>query len=359
MRILEIVADGKPGGGTTHVLQILRGLRDSISFQLVSQKDSYLLREAKALGIPCYGLDFFHSRGALQIPIQLRRICATVEPNIVHAHGERAGFFCTLAFPKVPIVYAVHGFHLLYKSTVLRWLALQAERIVFKYASHVVFVSQYDAGIARSLRLLDQRMTYDVIYHGAAFNNIPQANSISLRHIGFIGRLEYQKDPFLFLDVLEHLPDYSAIIVGSGKLETCLRKEVRRRGLTKRVQMLGALSHSETLKVLSTLSTLVLTSRWEGLPLVVLESMWIGVPVVSVNVSGISEAIEHGKSGLLVEQRSGKDLARAVIQLTQEDLGFRSHVIENARIRARCLFFEERMLLALKKVYQEALLRAL
>ena len=59
MRVLEIVADGSPGGGTTHILQILKGLSDFTSFELVAQSGSYLLQVAQKLGIPCHGVDFF------------------------------------------------------------------------------------------------------------------------------------------------------------------------------------------------------------------------------------------------------------------------------------------------------------
>ena len=120
MRVLVIVADGRPGGGTTHVLQILKGLPDCTSFELVTQSGSYLLQEAQKLGIPCHGLDFFFSRLNPAIPITLRRICSSAQPHVAHVHGGRAGLFFSLARIDVPTLYTVHGFHLLQKSLVLR-----------------------------------------------------------------------------------------------------------------------------------------------------------------------------------------------------------------------------------------------
>jgi glycosyltransferase involved in cell wall biosynthesis len=352
VRVLEIVADGNPGGGTTHVLQILRGLHDSISFELVAQTGSYLLQEAKKLGISCHGVDFFYSRLNPAIPIILRRIYSIVQPHVVHIHGGRAGFFYALACIDVPALYTVHGFHLLQKPLVLRCFAIQAERFIFHRANRIVFVSQYDASLAKSLGLLKKNKPHEVIYNGIAFHDISPTKNSGSRHIGFVGRLEHQKDPMLFLDVLAHLPEYSATIVGTGSLDVLVRKEIGLRGLTKRVSMLGALSHSETLKVLSMLSVVVLSSRWEGLPLITLESMCMGVPVVSVNVSGMSEIIENGINGILVDQRSGETLANGVKKVTQ-DSSLRAFIIQNARSKVKEKFSGDQMLQSLRRVYQE------
>ncbi len=125
----------------------------------------------------------------------------------------------------------------------------------------------------------------------------------ALLHIGFIGRLEYQKDPLLFVEMMEFLPEYSATIVGDGALAPMVKQEIVKRGLSGRVHMVGELSHGEALKILATLSVVVLTSRWEGLPVLVLESMGMGVPVVSMNVSGLEEIIHDEVNGMLVEKR--------------------------------------------------------
>ena len=318
----------------------------------MTQAGSYLLQEARKLGVPCHGVDFFYSRLNVGIPIKLGHICSSVQPHVVHVHGGRAGFFYALARTDVPTLYTVHGFHLLQKPWVWRWLALQAERVIFQRASRIVFVSQYDADLARSLGLLKKTQPHELIYNGIMFHDILPTDHLASQHIGFIGRLEHQKDPMLFLDALAHLPEYSATIVGTGSLETLVRKEICRRGLSKRVRMLGAFSHSETLRVMSLLSVVVLSSRWEGLPLIALESMWMGIPVVSMNVSGMSEVIEDGIDGVLVEQRSGECLANGVRKVTQ-DSSLRAFMIQNARSKIQETFSEDQMIQSLRRVYQE------
>jgi hypothetical protein len=46
MRVLKIVVDGDPGGGTAHVLQILCGFSKVYYLCFITQADSYLSKEA-------------------------------------------------------------------------------------------------------------------------------------------------------------------------------------------------------------------------------------------------------------------------------------------------------------------------
>lgn len=353
MRVLQIVADGKPGGGTTHVLQILQGLRHAVSFQLITEEQSYLMKEAGALGIPCQGLRFFISRLNLALPFQLRALVIALQPDLVHVHGGRAGFFFVLSLLKIPMIYTVHGFHFIEKNPVLRWGALMAERWNLRRAWHSIFVSKYDVTLAGNHQLLSGKDKRSVIYPGLPWNSLPQVLPHAPRHIGFIGRLEYQKDPLLFLEMMMFLPEYSATIVGDGALALIIKQEIVKRGLSGRVHMVGELSHGEALDILATLNVVVLTSRWEGLPVLVLESMGMGVPVVSTNVSGLEEIIHHGVNGMLVEKRGGEDLAEMVKIITNnEDL--RASLIKKAQATIHEKFSMENMLGSILEIYQEA-----
>ncbi|MGP0591322.1 glycosyltransferase [Nitrospira sp. T9] len=352
MRVLQIVADGKPGGGTTHVLQILKGLRHAVSFYLITEEQSYLMKEAGALGIPCQGLRFFISRLNPAIPFQLRASVMALQPDLVHVHGGRAGFFFTVSLLKVPMVYTVHGFHFIEKSPKIRRMALMAERWNLRRACHSIFVSKYDVVLAEKFQLLSGRDKRSVIYPGLSLNNLPRPLPQGLLHIGFIGRLEHQKDPLLFVEMMEFLPEYSATIVGGGALAPMIKQEIARRGLGGRVHMVGELSHGEALDILATFSVVVLTSRWEGLPVLVLESMGMGVPVVSMNVSGLEEIIHDEINGMLVEKRSGEDLAEKVKKITNnEDL--RIFLIKKAQETIQEKFSSETMMDSILEIYQE------
>ena len=352
MRVLHIVADGKPGGGTTHVLQVLQGLRHDVSFYLITEKNSYLLREAAALGISCYGLPFFVSRLNLALSRHIRKIGLDIQPDLVHIHGGRAGFFFALSLLTLPMVYTIHGFHFAEKPPLLRRLALLAERLIFRRSCHAAFVSRYDLSLAEDCQLLELDDPRSVIYPGISLNGLPQALPHSSRHIGFIGRLEYQKDPLLFLDTMACLPDYSATMVGDGSLASIVKQEIADRGLGKRVHMVGELPHRETLSILATMSAIVLTSRWEGLPVLALESMGMGVPIISMHVSGLAEIIQDGVNGILVDRRSGEDLAEKV-ELVSTNEHLKALLIKNAQLTIQEKFTMNTMLTSILKIYQK------
>jgi len=352
MRVLLIVADGKPGGGTTHVLQILQGLRHAVSFHLITEQDSYLMREVTALGISCHGLQFFISRFNVLLPFQLRKIVSVIQPDLVHLHGGRAGFFFVLSFLKVPMVYTIHGFHFVGKPLIHRWMAMLVERLIIQRSNCAMFVSGYDLELAEKYHLVAEDALCAVIHPGLSCNDLPRAFPNSLRHIGFVGRLEYQKDPLLFLEMIEFLPEYSATVVGGGTLEPSMKQTIENRGLGERVRMVGQLSHQEALKILATLGAIILPSRWEGLPILVLEAMGIGVPVISMKVSGLEEIIRNGINGMLVERRSGEDLAKQVERVTKDEV-LRASIIETAKKTVQGQFSMEKMLASILNIYKE------
>jgi len=62
-----------------------------------------------------------------------------------------------------------------------------------------------------------------------------------------------------------------------------------------------------------------LPSFIEGLPIALLEAMAMGLPVVSTNVYGIPEAVEDGKTGLLMEPGNADALAAKILGLFNDD----------------------------------------
>ena len=63
----------------------------------------------------------------------------------------------------------------------------------------------------------------------------------------------------------------------------------------------------------------VLSSRYEGLPMVVLESMACGVPVIATDCrSGLREILNDGECGILVPPENATSLAEAMIRLLKD-----------------------------------------
>ena len=78
-------------------------------------------------------------------------------------------------------------------------------------------------------------------------------------------------------------------------------------------------------------SLLVMSSNYEGFPMVMIEGMACGLPVVSFDFKcGPKDIIEHGKNGLLVKNGDIKGLADAMMEVMGNEV-FRKTLSENAR----------------------------
>lgn len=87
----------------------------------------------------------------------LRRLYGKYKPDIIHLHSSKVGILGRIAFPKLKIVYTVHGFDSI-RIAYRQYLPL--ERILQGYCKMIVGVSEYDGwnlrgeGIRRNVRVI-------------------------------------------------------------------------------------------------------------------------------------------------------------------------------------------------------------
>jgi glycosyltransferase involved in cell wall biosynthesis len=70
--------------------------------------------------------------------------------------------------------------------------------------------------------------------------------------------------------------------------------------------------------LLEALDIFVLSTHWEGLPLVILEAMAHEKPVVATAVDGIPEIVKHGETGLLFAHEDHRKLADHLVGLLED-----------------------------------------
>jgi len=135
--------------------------------------------------------------------------------------------------------------------------------------------------------------------------------------VGTITRLSPQKDIPTFLKmaalVIKDDPKAQFPIVGNGEKRKELQDLAEKLGLGNHVRFLGY--RKDALDLLRTFDIFVLSSLWEGLPIVILEAMAAEKPVVATRVDGVAEVVEHARTGLLVEPQRPDLLAKSVIEL--------------------------------------------
>jgi glycosyltransferase involved in cell wall biosynthesis len=136
------------------------------------------------------------------------------------------------------------------------------------------------------------------------------------------GRLERQKgfDRLVpaFAGVAARHPDWTLRICGRGHRRNSLERLIIRERLWNNVFLMGAVPEMEEQMRLA--SMFVLSSRFEGLPMVMLEAMSMGLPIVSFDCpTGPSEVIRHGENGILVPDGDIEALGAAIVELIEDE----------------------------------------
>lgn len=128
------------------------------------------------------------------------------------------------------------------------------------------------------------------------------------KEVLYVGRLEHNQkrvnrviETWGFIE--EHNPNWKLTIVGDGPERSNLEQISNNIGL-KRVSFVGFQNPNEYYK---RAAVLMLTSEYEGFPLVIAECMSFGVvPIVYGSYSAVYDIIENGKNGAIVEPKNGK-----------------------------------------------------
>lgn len=147
-----------------------------------------------------------------------------------------------------------------------------------------------------------------------------------------VGRLTYQKGYDRLIDVWklvnEKYPDWQLHIYGSGELYDILQRKINDNKLNKVIKIYSPTHQIE--EVYNNSSIFLLTSNYEGLPMVLLEAFSYGLPVVSFACKcGPKDLIENGVNGYLVSNGDIVHFAEKVINLIS-DKELRQQIGQNA-----------------------------
>ena len=146
-----------------------------------------------------------------------------------------------------------------------------------------------------------------------------------------VGRFVDKKAPCLTLLAFERVwrkhPDARLVLAGDGPLFETMHNLVEALGLDGAVEFPGVLSPDEVARWMRRASAFVqhsVTPRVgpnagdsEGTPVAMLEAMMTGLPVIATRHAGLGEVIEHGVTGLLVEERDVEGMAAAMARVIE------------------------------------------
>ncbi|MFC1630190.1 glycosyltransferase family 4 protein [Patescibacteria group bacterium] len=258
--------------------------------------------------------------------------------DIVHTHTPKASLLGQLAakMAGVPIIVnTVHGFYFQKRdSWKKRIFFISIEKIAAKCSDLIFFVNREDMETAVKEKICPPEIRK---YFGGAvdmkrFDPEKFSNEFILSRkkqlginpnnkiVGIVSRFVGEKgylDLFpAFKKILKDLPKTTLLIIGAldkEKKDSINPKIVKKYNIEKNVIFLGERSDVDVMY--SLIDVFVLPSYREGLGISIIEASSMKKPVVATDIRGCREAVDGGKTGLLVPIKNPEKLAKAIMWL--------------------------------------------
>ena len=172
--------------------------------------------------------------------------------------------------------------------------------------------------------------------------------------VGYIGSFIHSKGVINLARavplVLKSRTDVKFMLGGGGPLFSDIESELKQNGLSDRVNLHGWIPHEEVRGYLNQMKLLVMPSYTEGgVQAIALEAMACGTPVLTTSVAGITELIEDGKNGFILDGDSPQYLADKILAALEHP------ALSNIRENGTRLVKEEYSYEAVSKRYREIL----
>jgi len=368
MKVLEVVCGGAWGGGSVVVRSIVQGLLARGDRVWVVCSDDENARKFAETGAnvvrPPLWLRPINPFDAVPFAY-LTGLCLKEKFDLVATHTSKGGFIGRMAarIAGVPnIVHHAHGFSF---NKVLGPLShkvfVQLERLAARAGDFIISVNGEHRSMAIRLGV-EAPSRICTVHNGIDFRPHLEADGRKARRelgfkdsdllVGSVGRLAPQKG-FVHLVramplLLAEVPAAQLILAGEGPLLTELEAEARQSGVGDRIHFLGF--RRDVPELLAACDVFALPSLWEGLSISLLEALAAGRPIVATDIDGNREAIEDGKTALMVPAADPAGLAAALKEiLTNPRLA--ATLGHNARLSAQERFSQERMVAQNLAVY--------
>jgi glycosyltransferase involved in cell wall biosynthesis len=365
LKVLHLLATMPVGGAEDLVAAIVRGL-DPQRFAVAVATLGPPGPVGQELGRQGYevaslGLDIKRATTARVVGAVRRRLKAE-RPDILHTHLYHPNFYGrlgALGLGLSGVVAAVHNSYTRVKFHRRLWnflLSWATDRVLVGSPQVWQDVRRYDGVPASRLALMPYGIPLAELDTSLSREEARERLALSGGGlvIGAVGRLEEQKGHTYLVAALPELkraiPDMTVLLVGEGRQQEALRRQVRELGLQSTVRFLG--TRRDLPEIFRALDLFVQPSLWEGLPLALLKAMGAGLPVVATRVSGSQEVIEDGVNGCLVAPADPAALAQVILELARQPAA-RRRLGAAARRTVAENYSLEAMLQRLEELYLE------
>lgn len=257
--------------------------------------------------------------------------------NAVYSHAEEISFWIR---PGIKILYHMHGGANAIVKAKNKWLRLGFIQAAWEYvrssnirkATKVIAIDAYCYELAKKQNaggktlLIPNFVDTSIFFRDKTPSLLP--SDLNEKILLFVGRIEEVKGLELFADTLIELErrepgKWTGVLVGRGTYQPVIEKYISERSATHLFCFPGPVFRQDELrKIYSRASCLMISSHFEGIPMVILECVACGTPAIATNVGGIKELIADNMMCFVDDSRDPErfaDLALKALAGRQEE----------------------------------------
>jgi glycosyltransferase involved in cell wall biosynthesis len=367
-RLLFVVTGLGWGGAESQVIDLARtlskqGWQVSVA-TLLHDADRRLDLETE--GIPVHTLGMKRGLPDPRAMLRLASIVRAFRPSVVHSHMVHANLMTRLTRLVAPSTVLVTSAHNVDEGANWRmWVYRATDRLtnLTTNVSPAAVARSIERGAAPPARIRCMPNGIDM----TRFKVDPELRDRMRRELALgdrfvwlcVASLERQKDyPNLF-GALERLRAHPArplvLAVGAGSLQRELESMASNLA-PEMVRFLGVRADVPALMVAA--DAYVLSSAWEGLPVVLLEASASSLPIVCTDVGGNRDIVRDGETGYVIPPASSAMLAEAMAKVMDLPADQRAALGHQARAHVDARFSLQGVAARWERIYTELFERA-
>lgn len=360
LTVLTVIDSLMTAGAETVATRLALGLDDTrFRSILCSTRPSAPehVAEARAKGVEVLELNR-RSRFDVWRWRPLVRLLRSGSVDVVHAHKFASNLWGALLLPRGPLpILLAHEHTWSYEGRLRR---VVDRELIARRAKAIVAVSPRDR-----MRMIELEgiAPSKVVFVPNGIPDRPAGDRARARRelglapaddvVGTVCSLRPQKELETALRALSrlapHRPTLRFLVVGDGPERGRLERLTEELGVP--ALFVGQRPNDEVPDLVAAMDVLVLSSRFEGMPLAVLEWMAAAKPIVASRVGGIPAMVEDEQEALLVPPRDHVAFGEAIGRLL-DDPAERARLGDAARRRQQAEFRFEHTLGLLQELYE-------
>jgi len=341
--MLQIIDDSSMGGAENHTRLITKEFaKRGYKVLLLCPEGPYVKRfkELSVYGVeilptsliskhymnPFYGFDLIRLIKAIRL---IRKLIDTNRIKVIHSHKHPVDLLIalsTIGIKSITKINTIHSMENKDKFWLWRWWRYPFIKKSLEQFDRIFAVSKNVGTNTISYFLLPTEKVVTMMNGIDPSELFPDSTKEEVRRKHKIladqyvllcaGKVEYRKGQDILLNAISkivnsHQIHKSIIILFAGNSNIRFKKKLHslssELGIEENVKWVGYEPNISNLLQIADLY--VQPSRWDPLPRALIEAMGMGIASIGSNVDGISELIEHEKTGLLFKNEDVEDLA--------------------------------------------------